>query len=54
MKEEIDMKKMFEPLKIEIYYYEEQDIVRTSPDTPSDWTEGENELPMVKPSEFYN
>ena len=48
------MKKIFEPLKIEIYYYEEQDIVTSSPSTPSDWTEGDNELPMVRPAEWYN
>ncbi len=48
------MKKIFEPLEIEIHYYEEQDIITESPSTPSDWTPGDHELPLVKPSEWYN
>ena len=47
------MKKIFEPLKIEIYYYEEQDVVRTSPQ-PGDFDRGEHETDIIKPAEWYN
>lgn len=36
------MKKIFEPLKIEIYYYEEKDIVTFSAESTDD-----NELPGI-------
>ena len=41
------MKKIFEPLKLEIYYYEEKDVVTASVEPPTDWEPGDNEGPMI-------
>ena len=44
------MKKLFEPLKVEIYYYDETDIVTESPGTIPGYEPGEYETPLLPTS----